>query len=238
MKIKEQPNSPTMAQKAALNEALRKVSKLLETWYDNLSEFMPSDALKESLDVEHSPEKATLYLPSSYPIGSHQRLGLVCLAETEFRLRVGLAYEALEKLRNALGIRSFFVRRKYEAASGQPMLLRSNEAIERSERQVSKWKETYKRARRAIVNLKGDCDTLKHLKELREEDCITISAWMEEHRYWITQGERAEVEAAQDGGGRTPLPWIWKMALPESEGGSVTLAVQGMTNEGTCFCWI
>jgi hypothetical protein len=60
-----------------------------------------------------------------------------------------------------------------------------------------------------------------------------LSVWMEHHRYWQTQGERAEARAAEmERGGRRELPWIWKMNMPEDVDDSILEVIEGHTSEG------
>ncbi|KIJ43319.1 hypothetical protein M422DRAFT_47947 [Sphaerobolus stellatus SS14] len=108
----------TIVQKKDLEASRRKLAKLLDNWTSNLSDFMPSDALQEIERPYSLPEEETLRLPSDFEHKDQERLGLKELAEIEYQLRIGVAYDALNKLRNALGLKSFLVRRKRSLASG------------------------------------------------------------------------------------------------------------------------
>ncbi|KIJ31089.1 hypothetical protein M422DRAFT_267296 [Sphaerobolus stellatus SS14] len=151
-----------------------------------------------------------------------------------------LTNDALRNLRSALGLKSFLVRRKRELASGQGVLTRSESAIARAGMQVNKWKEVYRRSRKAMIRLKGSVDSIDpKLKNLRDDDFIMLSKWMEQHRYWQSQGERAEAEAVDSGnGGRTELPWIWKMNQPVEGNDSIAQAIQGCTSEAIRLEWV
>ncbi|KIJ45389.1 hypothetical protein M422DRAFT_251162 [Sphaerobolus stellatus SS14] len=201
---------------------------------------MPSGALEEMDRSDAYPEEESLRLPSNLAQEDHDRLGLTELAETEYQLRIGVAYDALKNLRSALGLKSFLVRRKRELASGQGVLTRSESAIARAGMQVNKWKEVYRRSRKAMIRLKGSVDSIDpKLKNLRDDDCIMLSKWMEQHRYWQSQGERAEAEAVDSGnGGRTELPWIWKMNQPVEGNDSIAQAIQGCTSEAIRLEWV
>ncbi|KAF8573049.1 hypothetical protein K439DRAFT_1625336 [Ramaria rubella] len=156
----------------------------------------------------------------------------------EKQLCVGQAHDALRKLRNMLGLKSFLVKRKYRTAGGQGMLTRSEADIQRASCQVKKWKEVYQHAWRALERLRGDevIDERNiawlQLQPLDDCDCIMLSQWLEEDHFWHMKGEMAEAEAAKRGGGRRELPWIWKMEFdlrPTSEG--VLGAIEGWTTE-------
>ncbi|KIJ28706.1 hypothetical protein M422DRAFT_54505 [Sphaerobolus stellatus SS14] len=107
---------PTATQKKALEEARRKLGKLLDSWSDNLGDFMPSGVLEEMARSDAYPEEESLRLSSNLAQEDHDRLGLTELAETEYQL-IGVAYDALKNLSSALGLKSFLVRRKRELAS-------------------------------------------------------------------------------------------------------------------------
>jgi len=205
-------------------EARRKVARGLETWFAALPDFLPSDALQEAIRSDTTPEKEILRLPSDFSDEARARLGLDTLARIEFELRCGQLYDALAKLRQALGLKSFLVRRKHHTANTQGPLLRSESEVERAGRHVRKWVEVYQRGWNALNILKGSADrwaadsSWKQLQELKESDCVMLSKWMDDHRVWRERGEIAEAVAAEKGQGKIELPWIWKMQFQVNEG--------------------
>ena len=221
-------------------EARRKVLRALDAWFESLPEFLPADALQEAPCTDASPEKELLRLPSDFDEEARHRLGLIPLSRIEFQLRCGQLHDALNKLRNALGLKSFLVRCKYHLASGQGALLRSETEIERAGRQVQKWIEVYKRGWCALNALNTDQGVLSkdhpslQLQELHDTDCIILSEWLDEHRFWREQGEMAEGAAADKGRGRRELPWFWKIQFesPVDEDGEVGDAVKDWANDG------
>ncbi|KIJ52305.1 hypothetical protein M422DRAFT_776014 [Sphaerobolus stellatus SS14] len=180
--------SGTEQQKLKIYEARRKLGKALEIWF-----------------------------------ATRERLGLQSLARTEYQLRIGQAHDALQKLRNALGLKSFLIRRKYRLASSQEVLTRSESEIDRAARQVKKWQEVYNRTWNALKELReGSADmgmenAWAQLRGLKDEDCIMLSEWLEEHRFWKEQGEIAEAAAAEKGKGRRELPRFWKIQFKTQE---------------------
>ena len=163
------------------------------------------------------------------------------MGNIEFQLRLGQLHDTLGKLCSALGLKSFLVRRKYQVASGQGALLRSETEIHRAGCQVKKWKEVYSRGWRALNELKADQidfpDThpSKQLQELKDSDCVMLSEWLDEHRFWHDQGEMAESAAAEKGKGKRELPWFWRMQFERPEGeedDGVGEAVQSWANDG------
>jgi len=222
-----------------LNETRRKVAKALDHWADQLQEFMPVDALVESPRSDDTPENETLRLPSDFSPEVRHRLGLSSLAKIEFALRIRQLHDALEKLRSNLGLKSFLVRQKVRLSSGQGPLLRSESEINRAGRQVQKWKEVYQRAWKALNRLRDNGpmyemeEELRVLRELKEEDCIMLCEWVEEQRTWQKLGQRAEVAARENVGGRRDLPWFWKIQFDISgdDLGSVDGAVKNWTSD-------
>ncbi|KIJ32933.1 hypothetical protein M422DRAFT_265274 [Sphaerobolus stellatus SS14] len=132
------------------------------------------------------PEKQKLRLPSDFDRVAHGRLGLIALAETEFLLRRGQANDALKRLRDCLGLKSFLVRRKYKMAGGQGMLLRSESEIHRAQNQVQKWAEVYRRTWQAMGRLREKGEDGNHgrgkLQQLTNADLVMLSEWMDDHR--------------------------------------------------------
>jgi len=230
----------TDLQRQSLAEARRKLSKSLDTWFESLPDFLPADALQEAPRHDTSPDKERLQLPSDFSAEARERLGLISLARIEYQLRCGQLYDILERLRGALGLKSFLIRRKYRLASGQGALLRSETEIDRAGRQVRKWKEVYQRGWRALKELEGSQGTLadddqgKPLLELRESDCVMLSDWLDDHRFWRQEGEMAEAAAGSKGGGRKELPWFWKMQFkaPDHRDDEVGEVVANWANDG------
>jgi len=185
-----------------------------------LPDFFPPGILEAAPRSDAPPEKETLSLPSEYPVDVQRRLGLVELGETEWALRIGLAHDALIKLRQALGLKSFLIRKKRRVEGGQGVLTRSESEIGRAGRHVKKWLEVYKRSWQALTHLRdtnpslGMEESWMRLQELKDNDCIMLSTWMDEHKIWREKGERAESNSREMGQGKRDLPWFWKMQFP------------------------
>ena len=159
-------------------------------------------------------------------------------------------HDALEQLRNALGLKSFLVRQKVTLSGGQGLLLRFETEIDCAGRHVQKWREVYPRAWKALNRLWEDGpeygmeSKLRVLRELENEDCIMVSEWMEENRIWRKEGECAEAEAAARAqkGGRREVPWFWKIQfdIKGDDVNDIKGAVRNWTTNGKNsqqFCW-
>jgi hypothetical protein len=160
-----------------------------------------------------------LRLPSEFTFEARNRLGLEDLARTEYQLHLGQAHDSLEKLRGALGLKSFLIHQKYKNAGSQGALTGSESQVDRATRHVLKWQQVYKRPWEALGRLSdgrsqyGMEGSRQQLPELKEDDCVMLSGWMEEHRFWRAQGELAESQASEKGKGRRELPWFWKIHI-------------------------
>ncbi|KIJ28700.1 hypothetical protein M422DRAFT_270002 [Sphaerobolus stellatus SS14] len=241
-KIAEKSNL-TAKQTLSLDEARRKLVKALEAWQSSLGEFMPPEALQEELEGDRNPEKEKLRLPSDFDRSRHTDLGLETLADIEYRLRMGQANDALKKLREALGLKSFLVRKKYQGVGGQYALLRSETEIARAQVNVDKWAEVYRRAWNAMGRLVEEGPDGNHgrgrLQKLNKDDLVMLSQWMEDHRFWREKGEAEETAAANKGKGRKELPWIWKIEFDvEVTVDRVKEAVEKWTAEAIRVEWV
>ena len=230
-------------QSDSIDESRRKLRRALDAWFELIPDFFPPGILEAAPRSNAFPENETLSLPSEYAADIQKRLGLVGLGQTEWLLRLGLAHDALGKLRQALGLKSFLIRKKRRMAGGQGILLRSEAEITRAGRHIKKWREVYKRSWKALTCLLdtnpdlGSEESWTRLQELKDEDCIMLSQWIDDHRLWQEKGERAEAAASEKGKGKRDLPWFWKMQFPAAEtstslSDNVHSAIETWTNDG------
>ncbi|KIJ36148.1 hypothetical protein M422DRAFT_261475 [Sphaerobolus stellatus SS14] len=171
-----------------------------------------------TMEIEHPyalQEEETLRLPSDLNHGDQEQLGLKELVIIDHQLQICVAYDAMKKLHNTMELKSFFA------------------AIQRAGKQVDKWMEVYWNSQKAMIQSRGSKEPIEgKLHVLHDDDCVMLSKWMEQHRYWQTQCQRAEAEAAADSiGGRTELPWIWKMNYPDKINDVIAEAIKECTLE-------
>lgn len=142
------------------------------------------------------PACATVTLPSSLAGLARTRLGLDSLACAEVEIRIGHAFDCLESLRRALGVRSFLTRHA-KKARGYEKSTREQAAIKKSEGTVKTYTHAYRKTWSALSNLNVPAHRLGNLRALAEADLIMLSTWLEEEQY----RSRNAV-----------LPWIWEVA--------------------------
>ncbi|KIJ42046.1 hypothetical protein M422DRAFT_254736 [Sphaerobolus stellatus SS14] len=185
----ERHTNLTTSQKSSIDEACKKVRKVLDAWFDSLPDFLPADAIQEAPQSDLLPEMEKLHLPSEFTFEARNRLSLEDLAQMEYQLGLGQAHDSLEKLRGALGLKSFLIHQKSKNAGGQD------------------WQQVYKRAWEVLGRLSdgvsqyGMEDSQWQLQELKEDDCVMLSEWTEEHRFWRAQGKLAEAQPSEKGKG-------------------------------------
>lgn len=162
--------------------------------------------LVPSLDnVRHDPTPdlriwaTRITLPSSFNDAQRQVLGLSRLAKIEIDLRIGHGHDALDKLRKALGVRSFLTRQTRSQQSGYSSYTRGQAEIRRAQSVVKQWGHTYRRNWDALValDINPSDPMLKGLQELKSSDLKLLGAWLDDEQYRNPQSN---------------LPWIWRVS--------------------------
>lgn len=204
--------------KASLQEKIRKHKARLETGLQTHYAFLRSQglALPASQLTPKEPHKDPIILPSRLSRQQRKQFGMVKLARHEQKLRIGLAFDALMKLRKALGIRSFLTRhaRKF---NGYTMNTRTQETFKRAELTVKQWSAAYQQSWDALMRLETAGPMLQGLKPLESQDLVLLSSWLEEERY-------------RDCG--SALPWIWSVVPLAEDATDVATTVQEWSEEG------
>lgn len=151
------------------------------------------------------PISDPITLPSNLPRRVRQSPYLTNLVELEVAIRVGLAHDALQKLRSALGYKSF-MRRHTVKAFGRHDGTRGKQATRRAAIQVDKWKVVYRGFYGALMELVEPGDPkLRGLKELGEDDLAVLGDYLERLDAPKVRNRPAD---------RPPsLPWIWTLPL-------------------------
>ncbi|KAF8873302.1 hypothetical protein BD779DRAFT_1679267 [Infundibulicybe gibba] len=151
------------------------------------------------------PEDTTLWLPSQ--IGESAAFDKH-LAEIEWKLRIGQAYESLDELRNSLRIQSHLFKFKDKFIRGQASNTRARNSISLIQARVDAAGEEYRAARLALVAL------AKILGKIGWQDRLPILADSDKRE--ISEGEFGISD------GKQKLSWIWK-SLDVAEGGDDNL---------------
>ena len=150
---------------------------------------------EEDIEVNEMPEQMQLRLPSALDRASIIRSGLESLASQELALRRGQANDALEALRLALGHKSLLWKTKVRMADTYKKRTRAWDDIKAARRKVEKHTRVYHRARRALINLGADAETMSMYKVIKSTD-LRVSADI--------------VDPSRLGQRNNSLPWFWR----------------------------
>ncbi|KIP01314.1 hypothetical protein PHLGIDRAFT_55306, partial [Phlebiopsis gigantea 11061_1 CR5-6] len=173
-----------------------------------------------SLDAEHIP----LYLPSDPALAGVQLTASSKeLVDLESRLREAQAQEALDDLRSVLRTRTFANKYKIKNVTGQRSNVRARSWQDTINRRATACAAQYRRARTALLILRGPGTWERSLKVLEDNDIRAINDRVLSEQ---EKEERARLRIATDlpvegvyglgmqdgvqvGEGRRTLSWIW-----------------------------
>lgn len=161
---------------------------------DSSSELSDDDSGYE--EVQWTPERDMIPLPSSLAPGEIDRHSLHAVATIEAELRQGQINDALEGLRLALGEKSLCFRSDVWNANSQRTSQRAWANIHKFDSEARKHRRTYSHARAALKRLAIFPDYLATLHDITEDDMKMSGDLTEENRY----GQRSDV-----------LPWFWRL---------------------------
>ncbi|KAG8919084.1 hypothetical protein FRC02_001929 [Tulasnella sp. 418] len=184
------------SEEAKLKVAATALQKRIDKHYHLLRNFAPSIPA-ELLQAGDEVNSSAIVLPSSLSDARRLAFGLEPLTQVEVELRVGHLHDILEKLRRALGSRSYLSRHS-GSARGYKLSTRAQESIRDAELVVKQRGRGYKYAWDALVKLIGEKKAAAMgLQPLHDDDLVMLSSWLEDARYTKKESR---------------LPWIWTMA--------------------------
>lgn len=219
--------------KPAAIKAIGRSKELLKTSLSdhNRAMLILAPSLQNVGDSPQSRKKTSLWsvqilLPSSFSKTQRENLGLAALAKMEAGLRVGHGHDVLEKLRKALGVKSFLAKRANDRTNYR-YHTRSEGEVRRAQSIVNQWASIYRKNWDGLTSLDVRGPVLKGLQELKKEDQVLLGAWLEDEQYARPS---------------TALPWIWKVSpLLASEkdlsDGKVAELVSSWNEEGGPVSW-
>jgi hypothetical protein len=120
-------------------------------------------------------EDSTLYMPSDLSEADRRKYCPNGLAAMEDRLRHAEATDSLESLRHQLRTRSFTNRFKIANVTGQIHNTRARETQHRIDDKVRAYELQYRRARAALLKLRGNGPWEDVLKELNHSDVRALN---------------------------------------------------------------
>ena len=188
---------PTPIQLEAIQKARYKLQLDLVAWRQNQFDFCP--LLKPSFGAADSmsPEKEKLLLPSSFDQHLRQHFGLTSLALTEYKLREGQAYDALQDLRETIKIFNAHLDFKKTNVFGQRANTRAQDFLRQLSADKYSAAEKYRVARRALIAL-GLPESNTVFQELHDN-----------HLYGKDMSRPAKM-----GDSKREDPWFWTVKMP------------------------
>lgn len=156
-----------------------------------------------------------LSLPSTLSAARLLELGLGELAAAEKTLRIGACFDAISRLKDALGVRSFLTRHT-RTAQGYNGATRGQDTIRRAESNVKRHGRSYRRSWQALDGLCVPLRDRRNLRPLLESDMTILGKWLEGEQY-RSRGMK--------------LPWIWTIMSGEGTEGTPTAEAAEVAQE-------
>ncbi|KAJ6535031.1 hypothetical protein B0H19DRAFT_900657, partial [Mycena capillaripes] len=141
-------------------------------------------------------EKDDLFLPSTFTAETRSDLNLQALAQVEYELRMGQAFDALGELRTAIKTLNWNLQIKKEAIHGTGALTKAQNFLKTLSNDIQLAADAYRRARVALVKL-GMPEDHSVLKSLQKSDLFGKS------------GQRVRM-----GDSKLQDSWFWTTSRP------------------------
>lgn len=191
-------HSRTEAQTDSLLKMRVKLRQDLVDWRKRQYNFCPS--LKDRIDAVDptSPELESLFLPSAFRQSSaREKLGLAELAEVEYELRLGQAYDALNDVRTKIKIFNTNLDYKKHNVFGQRSNTRAHQYLQTLSVDKVSAADKYRQARQAllILGLPKNDESLRPLHD---------------HELW----GKDTSHLGQLGDTKREEPWFWTVGIP------------------------
>lgn len=226
--IKEHPK-PTALQQAsfqnrrvALRKRILQVRELQAVYMPGLRSILPDPTvLDDAPDIR--AENVRLYFPSDLDdLAKRDRACVNGLANTEARIRQGLACDNLHDLRRHLLTRTYLNKWRVKNVSGQRMSTRARTLQHSVDMKVIGAKTRYRRSRAALLTLRGHGSWESVLKELNDDDIRGMNERLLTEQEKAQRQHRMAMGTQTDhdvlggvpvtgtlGEGKRTLSWIW-----------------------------
>lgn len=140
------------------------------------------------------PEDAEIWLPSHIPAIHHNIICMSGLPEVEIRLCNTQAYDALDKVCNALKVKSCMIKFKNRNVRSQWEGLKSRSVIDSIHEKAWMAAERHRRARIAKMFLSGPGDWEAVLQVLKDRD---IQGYQNPNQLWVRRGRQRILDDKQ-----------------------------------------
>jgi hypothetical protein len=176
-----------------LNNDRRDLHKAIDQWRTHYHQLFPQVSPHPPADY---PENEILELPSSYNAKDRQQFGLGTLANFEYEVRLGHAYDTIDDIRTAIHVYNATCHEKKTQVFGQQPQTRAWAIVNSLKNDTRKCAKRYQLSYSALLALGLPKDS--ELKPIRDEDL-----WGKDVTSMTKQGDLKRKE-----------PWYWVIGKP------------------------
>jgi hypothetical protein len=150
------------------------------------------------------PENAELGLPSSYSTDTIQDAGLGSMATLEISMRRATCDDALQSLRNLLGVKAITLKYMKKNLSGEHAITRAESKLKEHNKKISAVQWRYNNSRNALFRLGAPQADLTFYQEVTRDDLVYLKVYLDE-------------ESGKVGDGFRSIPWLWRASKVSSD---------------------
>lgn len=204
LQAKKSGTNSTLRKDGSLTEQRNLLRSRLRGWEQLVPIYMPgvlqyhidggASTSPSSSSASGHPEDTEIWLPSRIPAPYRDVICMSGLPDIEVRLREAQAYDALDKVRNTLKVKSRMIDFKNRNVRGQREGLKSRSVIDSIHEKARMAAERYRRARIAKMFLSGPGDWEAVLQVLEDGD---IRGYQDPNRLRVRQGRRGVLDDEQ-----------------------------------------
>lgn len=176
-----------------LNNGRQDLRKAIDQWRIRCNQLFPR--LPPHPPADH-PEDEVLELPSSYSTGFFQQFGITSLAQIEYDIRLGDAYDAIDDIRTSIHIYNASTHEKRTQIFGQRPITRALTILNSLKNDTRACAKRYGASYTALLALGLPEDS--ELKPIKDHDL-----WGKDMTLTAKQGDSKRKE-----------PWYWVIGKP------------------------
>lgn len=190
--------SNTLAAKKS--ELLRKIKAHQQDAAMFMGEIGSPDHPDRRKVVNAEPEHTELGLPSSYLTDSLKEAGVFLMLDLEGELRKAACDDALQTLRNLLGVKALTLKFKKHNVRGEIKTTRAEAKLKEHNKKIAAIQWRYNNSRAALIRLGVDAHVLGKYQPITPGDLKYLKAYLD--------GESGKL-----GEGNREIPWLWRTSI-------------------------
>jgi hypothetical protein len=150
------------------------------------------------------PKNAELGLPSSYSTNKIQQAGLGSMVDLEIALRRATCDDALQSLRNLLGVKAITLKYMKKNLLGEHAITRAESKLKEHNKKISAVQWRYNNSQGALFRLGAPQVDLDFYQQVTRDDLVYLKVYLEE-------------ESGKVGDGFRSIPWLWRTSKVPSD---------------------